>query len=308
MNYRANDRPAHSEGRLSNQEGPASKVSVIIPAYNEGESVGAVVDEVGWVLGAAGIDHEIIVVDDGSTDNTVDFLESRDVILVRHPENRGYGAALKTGIRHVQGDIIVTIDADGTYPTSPIPELVRLAHLYDMVVGARVGKEVEIPLFRRPAKSILTRLAGYLAGSRIPDLNSGLRAFKKETVMPFFRLLPSGYSFTMTITLALLTNDYTVKYLPIDYYRRKGKSKIRPIRDTANFIQLIFRTVMYFAPLKVFMPISIFLFLGGFFILLYSYLVLGKVMDITVIVTMLAALQIAVIGLLADLIDKRGLL
>jgi hypothetical protein len=175
-----------------------------------------------------------------------------------------------------------------------------------MVVGARTGETVKIPLLRKPAKKFLNILANYLAGVKIPDLNSGLRAFRKDVARQFFPILPSGFSFTTTITLAMLSNGYRVKYLPINYHQREGRSKIHPIRDTVGFTTLIVRTTLYFNPLKVFMPLAGIVALSAVALLVFSKLVLNRVMDISVIVLLSAALQIAVIGMLADLIDKRG--
>jgi len=282
-------------------------VSIVIPAYNEEETIGSVIDQVISTMEKADITYEIIVVDDGSTDDTVHIIQERAVQVVRHPFNKGYGAALKTGMRKAKYDTIAIIDADGTYPAEDLPELVSGLGEWDMVVGARVGENTEIPPLRKLAKWFLTQLANYLVGTPIPDLNSGLRAFRKDIAMRFYHILPSGFSFTVTITLALLSNDYLVQYVPIRYYKkRRGKSKIKPIRDTLGFLQLIIRTVMYFAPLKIFLPVSLALLLLGIVIFLYSILVLHKLMDVTVVVTMLASIQIAAIGLLADLMDKRS--
>ncbi|MFB0538243.1 MAG: glycosyltransferase family 2 protein [Anaerolineae bacterium] len=281
-------------------------VSIVIPAYNEEEAIGSVIDQVISVMEKADILNEIIVVDDGSTDETVQIVQEKAVQLVRHPFNKGYGAALKTGMRKAKYDTIAIIDADGTYPVEDLPRLVSGIGEWDMVVGARVGEHAQIPPLRKLARWFLTQLANYLVGTPIPDLNSGLRAFRKDIVMRFYDILPSGFSFTVTITLALLSNDYLVQYIPICYYKRRGKSKIKPIRDTLGFLQLTIRTVMYFAPLKIFLPMSLALFLFGVVILLYSVLVLHKLMDVTVVVTMLASMQIAAIGLLADLMDKRS--
>jgi glycosyltransferase involved in cell wall biosynthesis len=282
-------------------------VSIVIPAYNEEEAIGSVIDQITSVMEKADIIREIIVVDDGSTDRTAQIVQERAVQLVRHPFNRGYGAALKTGMRKAKHDAIAIIDADGTYPVEDLPKLMSGIGEWDMVVGARVGGEAKIPPLRKLAKWFLTQLANYLVGTPIPDLNSGLRVFKKDIAMRFYHVLPSGFSFTATITLALLSNDYLVQYLPIRYYKkRRGKSKIRPIRDTLGFLQLIIRTVMYFAPLKIFLPVSLVLFLFGVVIFFYSVLVLHKLMDVTVVVTILASIQIAAIGLLADLMDKRS--
>ncbi len=281
-------------------------VSIVIPVYNEKETIGSVIDQILSVMEKADILNEIIVVDDGSTDETVQIVRERAVQLVRHPFNKGYGAALKTGMRKAKYDTIAIIDADGTYPVEDLPKLVSGIGEWDMVVGARVSQDAQVSPLRKLAKWFLTQLANYLVGTPIPDLNSGLRAFKKDIAIRFYHLLPSGFSFTITITLALLSNDYLVQYVPIRYYKRRGKSKIKPIRDTLGFLQLIIRTVMYFAPLKIFLPVSLALFLLGAVVFLYSVLVLHKVMDVTVVVTMLASIQIAAIGLLADLMDKRS--
>jgi hypothetical protein len=176
---------------------------------------------------------------------------------------------------------------------------------YDMVVGARIANKVEIPLIRKPAKWFITKLASYLTGTKIPDLNSGLRVMRKGIVEKYIRILPDGFSFTSTITLVMLTNGYCAKYVPIDYFKREGKSKIRPIRDTLNFVQLIIRTVLYFNPLKIFIPLSLFLVLLAFTVLFGSWLLLGKAMDVSFAVILMTSVIIMAIGMLADLINKR---
>jgi glycosyltransferase involved in cell wall biosynthesis len=277
-------------------------ISVVIPAHNEEKAIGAVLDELRAVL--KGQTYEIIVVDDGSTDNTAKIVQEKDSVkLIQHPYNKGYGTALKTGLKNATNDLILTIDGDGSYPVKAIPELLKEADKYDMVVGARTGKEVKIQLYRRPAKWFFSKLANYLSGTKIPDLNSGMRIFKKDDAIKFFNILPSGFSFTTTLTLAYLNNDYNVKYIPIDYYERAGKSKIKPFRDGFNFIMLIVRTVTYFNPLKVFLPISIVLFVFGLIILLYQGIVTRNVADLPVML-ILAAFQIGFLGLLADLIAR----
>lgn len=278
-------------------------ISVVIPAHNEEKAIGTVLDELIEVLERQA--YEIIVVDDGSTDNTAKIVQQKESIkLVQHPYNKGYGAALKTGIKNATNEIILIIDGDGSYPVNAITELLKEADKYDMVVGARTGKEVKIQLYRKPAKWFLSKLANYLSGTKIPDLNSGLRIFKKEDAIKFFNILPSGFSFTTTLTLAYLSNDYNVKYVPIDYHERAGKSKIKPFRDGFNFIMLIVRTITYFNPLKVFLPISILLFVFGVAILLYQGIVQRNVADLPVML-ILAAFQIGFLGLLADLIVRR---
>jgi glycosyltransferase involved in cell wall biosynthesis len=280
--------------------------TIIIPACNEEDAIGEVLTEMQSVMDAIPIQYQLLVIDDGSTDATAEAARAVGVQVLQHPENRGYGAALKTGIRHAQHNTIVITDADGTYPNEDIPAMLAEATYYDMVVGARTGEQVQIPLARRPAKWAINTLANWMAGVKIPDLNSGLRVFRKEVAQQFFPILPDGFSFTTTITLAMLERGYKVKYIPINYHKRAGRSKIRPIYDTLNFIQLVLRTTMYFAPLKVFLPIAIALAILGIAIMVYSKIVLDRLMDVTVVVTFLAALQIAMAGLLADLVDKRS--
>jgi len=226
--------------------------------------------------------------------------------LIQHPVNRGYGAALKTGIKSANGYWILITDADGTYPNEYIPELLKYSDEYDMVVGARTGENVSIPLYRRPAKLFLTKLANYLVGTKIPDLNSGMRLFRKKDSMEYFHILPSGFSFTTTITLSYLSDGFLVKYVPIDYHERHGSSKIKPFRDGMNFILLILKAITYFNPLKVFLPISFIILLAAALLFWYTAFVVGKLADISVIVLIVASIQIGLFGLLADLIVKRS--
>ena len=283
------------------------RVSIIIPAYNEEETIDQALSEIKRVMARSSWKYELVVVDDSSSDGTGRIAEKKGVRLISHPRNRGYGAALKTGIRNAKNDTILIIDADGTYPAKEIPRLLEEMGDYDMVVGARTGERVKMPFFRRPAKFFLNRLASYLSERKIADINSGLRAFKKEVALKYFHILPAKFSFTTTITLAFLSDDYLVKYIPIDYYKRKGRSKIRPLRDTGVFLLLIIRTIIYFNPLKVLLPLASFLFLLGIAILFYSKFVLSRVMDITVILLIVTSLMVALLGLIADLIVKRSI-
>jgi glycosyltransferase involved in cell wall biosynthesis len=283
------------------------EVSIIIPAYNEREGITHVIESLRLLKEKHGPRWEIIVVDDGSTDGTSEMVRKfEDVILIQHPLNRGYGAAIKTGVRHAKHNTLVISDADGTYPVNDIPKLIAQLPKSDMVVGARHTNSSNIPLSRRPAKWMLNKLANYLTGIKIPDLNSGLRLMKKDIILKYLHLLPDGFSFTTTITLAMLTNNYDVEFVPIEYKIRSGKSKIRPIRDTMNFIQLIIRTVLYFDPLKIFLPISVLFFISSIAVLVLSYLFTPKVMDITTVILFISGVQILAIGMIADLIDKRN--
>ncbi len=284
----------------------AEAVSIIIPAHNEEKGIGPVLDGISSAMDAEGLEYEIIVVNDGSSDGTSQAAAREGVRVIDLDVNRGYGAAIKQGLKAARHELIAITDADGTYPPEALPGLVRAMDDFDMVVGARTGDNVAIPLIRRPPKWFLTTLANYLASATIPDLNSGLRVMRKEAIMRFMNILPQGFSLTTTITLAMLSNNYRVRFSPIDYHPRTGKSKIRPFADTLNFLSIIIRTVMYFNPLKIFLPISAAMLLAGIAVLLYSGYVLGRVMDVTVGILISLGIQVAVMGLLADLIDKRS--
>ena len=279
-------------------------ISIIIPAYNEENAIAETIEQVRAIMTASSYDYELIVVDDGSTDSTGQRARQTGVRVIRHDENRGYGASLKDGIRAAKGDWIVITDADGTYPNDRIPDLLKHAGEHDMVVGARTGDAAKIPFVRRPAKWVLSKLANYLSETKIPDYNSGLRVFRKDMAMRFFKILPSGFSFTTTITLSSLCHGYRVKYIPIAYYQRTGKSKIKPIRDTYRFFMLIVRTTVYFNPLKVFLPIATFLFTLGAGRLAYEVITAGGLAQSSVLL-ILASFQMFALGLLADMIDKR---
>ena len=282
-------------------------LSVVIPAYNEAQSVGPVVESLLEDLAGTGWPFEIIVVDDGSTDGTGSQAESTGVRVIRHQTNRGYGAALKTGIRYARHRVVCITDADGTYPNERIPELVARLEQgnSEMVVGARTGAQVAIPTVRRPAKWAIGRLADFVSGEAIPDLNSGLRVFSRKTALRFLGLLPNGFSFTATITLALLSNGYWVEYVPINYGARKGRSKFRPVQDTFNFMALVLRIALYFAPLKVFLLLSGLLLLLAVGWGMLSKFAFGALADVSTMIIVMASVQVAVLGLLAELINRR---
>jgi len=286
----------------------APGISIVIPAYDEEQGIGPVLAQLRRVMAGTNLQHEIIVVDDGSQDSTAEVAKRYpSVTVLQHKGNRGYGAALKTGIRHVHHDLICVTDADGTYPIERIPDLAErmIEGSWDMVVGARTGKNVAIPLIRRPAKWVIGRLANFVAGEPIPDLNSGLRVFRREVVLRLFNMLPDGFSFTTTITLAMLVNGYLVNYVPINYHSRVGSSKIRPIRDTLNFVQLVLRMALYFSPLKVFLPVGGFLLVLALAWALFSRFVLGQLADVSTLVIAMTGIQVVVIGMLAELISQR---
>lgn len=285
-------------------------VSIVVPAFNEEAGIEGVVRRlVGLEMGERVV--EILVVDDGSTDGTREVLrglaeEFESLRVIEKSRNEGYGAALLTGFSAAKHEIVVITDADGTYPEDRIGELVAMVQGgADMAIGARTGADVHIPLIRRPAKAFLRMLASFLAEYPIPDLNSGLRAFRRSFVMTYRGILPKGFSFTTTITLAALTNHHQIEYLPIDYAAREGRSKIRPIRDTLGFMALIVKTVLYFNPLRVFYPMTWFVGVCFLASLGYDVFVEQNLGDKTVLL-FVAVMQVLTVGLFADLICKRA--
>lgn len=277
--------------------------SLIIPAYNEEDAIRNIIDKCLIALNSLLKDYEIIVVNDGSTDRTAEIAKEKGIKLLSHSHNRGYGASLKTGIKEAKYNLIGIIDADDTYSLGDMERLLPKISECDMVVGARTGEIVNIPFFRRPAKWILGKLANILTGDKIPDLNSGLRVFKKDIVTKFLHILPEGFSFTATITIAMLSDGYKVDFIPINYHERTGKSKIRPLKNTYDFLMLIVRTVMYFDPLKIFLPISF--FLGSIAVIHIVYDVIVKhVVTKSSLLVAITTVQVAAIGLIADLIVR----
>jgi glycosyltransferase involved in cell wall biosynthesis len=286
----------------------ATGVSVIIPVFNEEGAIVRTLQRLVNVLREFACTYEILVVNDGSTDRTSDLLRNvvgqTDIRVIEHAGNQGYGASLKTGIRYARFPWIAIVDADGSYPLEQIPHLLELAEDMDMVVGARTGTEVEPKGPRGVARYLLRCFAQWLTDRRIPDLNSGLRVFRRDVAKRFLRILPNGFSFTSTITLAMLTQSYRVHFEPIRYYRRIGRSKLRPFRDTLNFLRLIVRTVVYFAPLRVFLPAAGLFFAAFCGTLGWDVLVRGDLTERTVIL-LTAAAQLGFFAMLADMIDKR---
>ena len=244
-------------------------IAVVIPAYNEQHAVRATVERVRSALHGTQVSHEIIVVNDGSTDHTMAEAQGSGARVVSFAENVGYGHALKAGIAASDSDLIAILDADGTYPPDALPDMLRLAACADMVVGDRGPGMKNVPLIRRPAKWVLRILASILARRRINDVNSGLRVFRRAALERFVPLLPDGYSFTTTITLCMLASNLTVVYHPIDYGRRIGHSKIKA-RHFFKFIYLVLRLTVLFQPLRIFVPLGAVMFLVGVAMAVYD--------------------------------------
>ena len=280
-----------------------SSVSVLIPAYNEQESLATTIASIEKHRPLFR-EMEIIVINDGSSDRTGEIARTMPVTLVEHQTTRGYGASLKDGLRVAKGDLILIVDADGTYPLEEIPSLAAVSNQFDMVVGARTGDDVHIPFARQVGKWIITQLAEYLSRQKIPDLNSGFRIFRKDIALRFLPMYPDGFSFTTTITLAMLTNHYRVEFLPINYRKRLGKSSIHPIRDFLNFTILIIRICACFKPLNVFVPPALLLILLGIVKGTIDYTQHHHLGGLAITMT-LTGIQTLFIGLLADLLDQR---
>ena len=287
------------------------KVSVIVPTYNEEEAIASDLEVIIETMEASRWDYELIVVNDGSTDGTAEIVKGfadRGVKLLEHRENRGGGFSRNTGIKAATGDVVMVTDGDGTYPNQDMPKLLEVMEEedLDMVVGARTKEAGTMRFLRMRAKWFIRKLAEWLSGFSIPDLNSGLRAMKKDVFMPFMEILPWGHSWVSTITLAMLSSGYNVDFVEIDYFPRKGTSTFHPLKDTYSYLTLVIRTVTWFNPLKVFFPAALLVIAGGIIkiivdSILYSYF---RVTGTTVIV-LLVGIQFIAIGLLADLIVQR---
>ena len=279
------------------------QLSIIIPIYNEEKILGQFMENLKKELKKIpDLEYEIIAVNDASTDKSREILEQQnDIKLINHSFNKGYGASLKTGIKEAKFDWILISDADGTYPENSIPILLEQIPEYDMVVGAR---KTYRPFYGKPAKWFLNKLAGYIAEAKVVDINSGMRIFRKEMALRFWGLFPERFSFTSTLTMVCLTNGYLMKNVKIDYLKRHGKSKLKPIKSFKKFSGLVMKLALYFRPLKIFAPISLFLFFAGVIIFTYSAMFTDKILDSTTAIFIISGFQMLAIGMIADLIVK----
>jgi glycosyltransferase involved in cell wall biosynthesis len=300
----------------SPQPTPASggsvECTVVLPCYNEQDHVLEEVERICGALDASGITYELLAIDDCSTDRTLHILRDAaprfpNMRIMAFHRNGGSGTARRIGTNAARGEIVVWTDADMTYPNERIPEFVRLLqqdNSFDQVVGARTSEEGTYKFLRVPAKWTIRKIAEFLTGTKIPDLNSGLRAFRRDVSLPYLRLLPPGFSCVTTITLSFLSNQHDVVYVPIDYAKRSGTSKFHFTKDAYRYILQVLRMVMYFNPLKVLMPLA--LWLLGIGVVKGIYDVIAHPVRIAINTTLIfvTGLLIAALGLLADLIVR----
>jgi len=275
------------------------KISIVIPAYNEEENIKEILRDI-----TANPEYEVIVVDDGSTDNTAqDIASFKEAFLIKHPYNIGNGASVREGIEKATGDIIVCMDADGQHDPADIPKLLEYFPEYDMVIGSRVG-DVQVSRFRSLGNRALKKIAEFLSGHKIDDLTSGFRAMKREKVKRLLHLFPIRYSYPTTTILSFLSLGYSIKYMPLSTIARrvKGKSNIRPIRDSLVFVNIMFRMIMLFNPQKIFTPISFIIFSLGSVLGVRSFLLYSKIVQSSAIMIIVSVI-IFLFGLFADMIS-----
>ena len=308
--------PAHHHlslrphGAVTDEQGPRPKVTVVLPCFNEQDHVLQEIERITAAMDASGYTYELLCIDDASTDNTLAVLkEALDrfprMRLMPFQRNGGSGTARRIGTREARGEIVVWTDADMTYPNERIPEFVRYLDEHpgcDQVVGARTTEQGTHKVLRVPAKWLIRKIAEMLSSTKIPDLNSGLRAFRRDVSLPYLRLLPPGFSCVTTITLSFLSNQHPVDYLEIDYAKRAGTSKFHFVKDAYRYILQVLRMVMYFNPLKVLMPAALWLLSLAFLKGVYDMVVHPFYFAINTVLLLVTGLLIGALALLADLI------
>lgn len=278
-------------------------LSIIIPAFREEKSVGRVVEKIRALVDRQGISCEVIVINDGSDDRTGEVALASGARVINHPYNIGYGAALKTGIRNARGKTIVMMDADGQHDPEDIPVLLKKLDKYDMVVGARSGKS-ETKLHRDIANLAYNVFASYVCGYRIQDLTSGFRAIKANIARSFLGLLPNTFSFSTTITMAVVRSGFSICYVPIHTSHPAGKSKIRLIQDGSRFLLIIMKIATLFSPMKLFLPVSASLFLGGLGYGIFRMTFMGGRYGQTSGLVMVMAVIVFMVGLVSEQIAQ----
>jgi glycosyltransferase involved in cell wall biosynthesis len=311
----ADSQPLVISAHVSDSSPPDPYVSIILPCYNEQDHVAAEVERICEAMDASGYGYELVAYDDASTDQTLARL--REVAprfphlhIVHFDRNGGAGTVRRVGTQRARGEVVVWTDADMTYPNERIPELVQMLEKdpsLDQVVGARTTEEGSHKILRIPAKWFIRKLAERLTNTKIPDLNSGLRAFRRQVALPYLRLLPPGFSCVTTITIAFLSNQHDLRYIPIEYAKRSGTSKFRFVSDAYRYILQVLRMVMYFNPLKVLMPVALTLLGIGVAKGVFDLVVHPLRFAVNTVLIFVTGLIIASLALLADLIVRsRG--
>jgi glycosyltransferase involved in cell wall biosynthesis len=280
-------------------------VSIVLPVHNERAHLRREIERIRAAMDSSPYSYELIVVDDGSIDGSSEELAEIDGIrLIRFGRNRGVGAARKAGTHRATGRVVVWTDVDMTYPNDGIPGLVKELEGHDQVVGARTSEQGTAKAFRVPAKWFIRKLASYLVETRIPDLNSGFRAFRRDVARQYLHLLPKGFSCVSTMTLAFLANGYSVKYVPIEYVPRSGSSKFHWWTDTKHYVTQVIRMILSFNPLRVFLPLGVLLTTVGVGKLAYDWLTQDFHLATNTLFILFAAFQTFAIGLVADLVVR----
>jgi glycosyltransferase involved in cell wall biosynthesis len=299
---RSNVRSQEGQRRVLYDNFENASVSLLIPAHNESRSIGGVLDKAIAVMKSLSRPWEIIVVDDGSSDQTLDSIKDRPVRIVAHPYNIGNGAAIKTAIRHANSEILVLMDADGQHNPEDIPRLIAAIGPYDMVVGARTNG-FSHNRHRAIANQFYNLLAAYVAHFAIKDLTSGFRAVKSQVLKRFTYLLPNTFSYPSTLTLALLRAGYSLKYEPILTGSRAGKSKISLLSDGIRFLLIIFKIATLFSPLKIFLPFSWLFFALGLGNYAHTYITAHRLTNMTVL-CFVAGFLFFLLGLISEQIAQ----
>jgi len=250
------------QGPVQEESSAPVEISIIMPAFQEEQGIPPLLERIGAVMNGLGRPWEVLVIDDGSTDATAERARAAGARVISHPYNIGNGAAVKTGIREARGSIIVMMDADGQHDPADIPRLLEPLGEHDMVVGART-RDSETSLHRDLANKIYNGFASYICNRRIEDLTSGFRAIRAAAARAFLYLLPNTYSYPTTLTLAIVRSGRSLKYVPVKTARRVGRSKIKLLRDGTRFFFIILKIATLFSPMKVFLPVSVLMFLTG---------------------------------------------
>lgn len=278
-------------------------LTVLLPSFNEQEAITPVIQEIRQALRDWQGTWEILVVDDASSDQTAQRARDEGVRVIKRPENGGSGASRKTGTRAARGKLVAMLDADGTYVPSYLPQILGYFPDYDQVNGARTSEQGTLRALRFGAKLLIRKLAEWISGKRIPDLNTGMKVYKRDLMLRYLWCMPDGFSCVTSMSLAFLCNGHPVKYVDVDYRKRIGDSKFHPVKDAAKYASTVVRIIMYFRPLRVFVPLSLMLLGGALGVGIIRSVVRGRLaLAETEVIFFVTSLMVLVIGLLADLI------